>query len=115
MDDHGERRRYRRFEIPGGKVKIKKTSFPVLNVGVDGINILCNKELSTGEVVQLELIIPKEKPLRLRSKVIWTNPVALSRDIIIGLEFLPFDENKDHNSSEAKNMLRRLYARYIDS
>ncbi|MFC1495213.1 PilZ domain-containing protein [Thermodesulfobacteriota bacterium] len=116
MANHGERRKYRRFEIPDGKIKIKKTSFyPVLNSGIGGINILFDMELKTGKVIQFELIAPEEEPMKFNAKVIWTNPVPLSSDIITGFEFSPFDENKDHNSPEAMSLLRRLYARYIDN
>ena len=46
MADYGERRLYRRFEIPGADAKIKKSPiYPVLNCGVGGINILFDREL----------------------------------------------------------------------
>lgn len=124
MEYHEERRKYRRFEIPEAKAKIKKSSsfsllksfssYPVLNISIGGVMILFDGELSTGEVIHFELIVPEEKSLKFHAKVKWTNPVPLSCDMITGFEFLPFDEDKHHNSTEAMNLLRRLYARYID-
>ena len=115
MADYGERRLYRRFEIPGADAKIKKSPiYPVLNCGVGGINILFDRELKTGKVIEFELVVPGEESLKFHARVRWTNPVPLSSDIMTGFEFLPFDENKDHNGPEALSLLRRLYARYID-
>ena len=119
-----ERRKYRRFEIPGGAVKIGKIesypsykpfsrSYPILNACIGGVNILCTKALNTGEDLHLELHAPGEKAVRLRSKVIWTAPVPLSRDLLTGFTIYPFGEGKDFNPPEALVILRRLYARYI--
>ena len=119
-----ERRKYRRFEIPGGTVKIGKItshlsykpfskSYPILNVCISGVNILCTKALNTGEDIYLELNAPGENAIRLRSKVVWTSPVPLSKDILTGLKIYPFGEGKDFNPPEALSVLRRLYARYI--
>lgn len=124
MKEYVERRKYRRFEVPGALVKIGKAQkyplfrpfsnpFPLLNACVGGVNILCSKALNTGENQLLELQAPGEKAVRLRSKVVWTNPVPLSTDILIGFELYPFGEGKDLNPPEAMGILRRLYERYI--
>jgi hypothetical protein len=121
-----ERRKYRRFEIPGGLVKIGRVpgypslkafsqSYPLLNACIAGVNILFPVAFNTGEEILLELHSPGEKAIRLRSKVIWTSPVPLSNDILTGFEFLPFGEDKGLNPPEAIGILRRLYARYITS
>ncbi len=120
-----ERRKYRRFEIPGGKAKIVKLAgfsflkpfsrpYPILNASMGGVNILCTKEFCTGEELLLELHAPGEKAVRVRSKVIWINTVPISNDNIIGFEFFPFGDDKNLNSPEAMGILRRLYARYIE-
>ena len=119
-----ERRKFRRFEIPGGKVKIGKfaghsffkpfsTHCPLLNICIGGLNILSDGAFNTGEDLLLELHAPVEKVIRIRSKIIWTNPVPLSNDTLIGFEFLPFGDDKHLNPHEAMHVLRRLYARYI--
>jgi hypothetical protein len=122
-----ERRKYRRFEIPGGTVKLGKTpgypslfkppskTYPLMNACIGGINILCSMALNTGEDFLLELQAPGEKAVKLRSRVIWTNPVPLSKDILTGFELFTFGENRDQNPPETMGVLRRLYARYIDA
>ena len=122
-----ERRKYRRFEVPGGTAKIGKITgypsifkplsktCPLINACIGGVNILCTRALNTGEDFLIELLAPGEEAIRLRSKVIWTNPVPLSRDILTGFELFPFGEDRDQNPSEAMGVLRRLYARYINA
>ena len=124
MERSNERRKFRRFEIPNAEVQVKKKSrsglikhfsktYPLLNLGVGGLAIPCGVTLRNGEAVILQLIVPGEKPLHLHSKVIWQNPIALSNDMVVGFGFLDFGHNKDQNSPDALNVLRRLYAKYI--
>jgi len=119
-----ERRRYRRFEIPGGGVKYKGITtpilvqhfskpHPVLNAGIGGLAFLSDEELHQGEILLIQLIAPYEDPLYLHSTVKWQGPVALSSDVIAGLEFMEFGDNKDCNPPEALGVLRRLYAKYV--
>ena len=120
-----ERRKYRRFGIPGGEAKIGRLSgyallkpfskpYPVLNMCIGGANILCNREFDTGEDLMLEVYAPDEKAMRLRAKVIWSNSVPISNDILIGLAFSPFGDERHLNPSDAMLVLRKLYARYIE-
>lgn len=123
MERFDERRKFRRFEMPGGEAKYKKIvqpglikhfsrPCPVLNLGVGGLSMLCGKGFRNGETVILQLTAPGEKPLNLRSIVRWQNPVALSNDMIVGFEFMEFGNSKGLNSPDALNVLRRLYAKY---
>jgi hypothetical protein len=119
-----ERRKYRRFEIPGSKVKIMGglgdsllrpflKQYPCLNIGMGGINFLSSKEFIKGEEFVIELNTPEEEKIELRARVIWTNPVAMSKDLKAGCEFFPFGEERHLNSPDAMSILRRLYARYV--
>jgi hypothetical protein len=119
-----ERRRYRRFEIPGGSVTYKRITaliivqhfsrpYPVLNAGIGGLAFLSDEEFYQGERLLIQLIGPYEDPLYLHSTLKWQGPVALSSDVIAGLEFMEFGDNKDCNPPEALGVLRRLYAKYV--
>jgi hypothetical protein len=119
-----ERRKYRRFEIPGSKVKVMPglgssfvrpflKQYPILNMGIGGINFLSTKEFVRGEELAIELNAPEEGEIELLLRVIWTSPVLLSKDHVIGCEFFPFGEERQMNSPDTMNTLRRLYSRYI--
>jgi hypothetical protein len=118
-----ERRKFRRFEIPGGKVKNLTgpgsfllrpflKAYPLLNMGMGGINFLSTREFIKSEELVIEIYAPEEERIQLHSRVIWTNPVPLSKDLVTGCEFFPFGEERHQNSPEEMNTLRRLYARY---
>ena len=124
MSQFAERRRYRRFEIPGGEARHKRIAgpailkhfsklHPLLNVSVGGLALICEENFSHGEEVIIQLEVPKESPLNLHSKVRWQEPIALSADIIVGFEFKEFGDNKNLNSPELLVAIRRLYAKYI--
>lgn len=121
-----ERRKYRRFEIPGGSVKTGKFSGfsifkpvsaarPLLNICIGGLNFLGEKEFRTGEDLLLEIHVPDENIFKVRSKVIWSNPVPISSERLTGLEFFPFIDDRNLNPPEVMTILRRLYARYTDT
>jgi hypothetical protein len=118
-----ERRKFRRFEIPGSRVKIMGClgdsllrpflkQYPCLNIGMGGINFLSTKEFIKGEELNIELYASEEERIELRSRVIWTSPVAMSKDLKTGCDFILFGNERHLNSPDAMNTLRRLYARY---
>ncbi|HJX35024.1 MAG TPA: hypothetical protein VJ373_07605 [Desulfatiglandales bacterium] len=124
MPEFIEKRRYRRFEIPAGSVRYKRIIAPilvqhfskprpVLNAGIGGLAFLSDEEFHQGERLVIQLAAPNENPLYLHSNLKWQDPIALSSDIIAGLEFMEFGDNKDFNLPETLGVLRRLYARYV--
>ena len=126
MNQNGERRKFRRFEIPGGKIRYRKNSgasklkkfsreYQLLNMSLGGLQILCDSEFRYGEEIVLQIQVPKEREIKLYSKVVWQKPVALSNDIVVGFEFNTFGQGKGLNPPEIMNVLRRLYARYMES
>jgi len=124
MPQFVERRRYRRFEIPGGEVRYKRITepailhhfsrpYPILNMSVGGLAFVCEEDFYQGEEIIIQLIAPNEKPINLSSIVRWQGSIALSADLIVGIEFMEFGNNKNLNPPEILAVLRRLYARYI--
>ena len=82
MAQNAEKRRCRRFEIPGGEVKYKKIgllilmkgfskAYPVLSVSKGGLAFLCEEKLRRDEKLAVQLLAPNEIPLNLRSRVRW--------------------------------------------
>ncbi|MDO9530196.1 MAG: PilZ domain-containing protein [Syntrophales bacterium] len=117
-----EKRRARRFEIPGGKVRYKKTgllilvkgfskTYHVVNVSKGGLALVCDEGLDRGEKVMVQLLAPNEKPLNLHARVRWRGSTD-SGDMLLGVEFMPFTGRRGHNSLEALDVLRRLDAQY---
>ena len=124
MPEFVEKRRYRRFEIPGGSVRYKRiiTSIlvqhfsrprPILNAGIGGLAFLSDEEFHQGERIVIQVTAPNEDPLYLHSNLKWQGSISLSSEIIAGLEFIEFGDHEDFNPPETLGVLRRLYARYV--
>jgi len=122
MEQGVKRRRARRFEIPDGKGKYKKTglfvlikgfsaAYHVVDVSKGGLSLACDEELNQGEKLMVQLLAPNEKPLNLRARVRWHRQTN-SGDMLLGVEFMPFTGRRGHNSHKALDMLRRLDAQY---
>ena len=124
MAQHVEKRRCRRFEIPGGEAKYKKIGlliltkgfskvYPVLNVSKGGLAFVCEGKLRRDTKLMVQLLAPKEIPLNLRSRVRWQGQWAGSSAFrVTGAEFMPFGTRRGWNSLEAHDVLGRLDAHY---
>ena len=117
-----ERRSCRRFEIPGGKVRYKKSglsalfkgftkAYPLLNVSKGGLAFECEASFNWGEKITVQLLVPELSPLNLHSII---RRQGDSRDgyPVIGVGFMPFGPRKGWNTHEALEELRGLEARY---
>ena len=120
-----EKRRCRRFEIPGGKGRYRKTgllvfvrgfskTYPVVNVSKGGLAFACEEKLGRNKEVIVQLLAPNENPLHLRAQVCWRGRLAGSADLIVGVQFMSFTGRIGHNPLEALDVLRRLDAQYGD-
>jgi hypothetical protein len=123
MAQYVEKRRCRRFEIPGGEVKYKKIgllilnkdfskAYSLLNVSKGGLAFVCEKKFRRGKKLMLQLLAPNEIPLNLRSRVRWQGQWAGSTFRVTGAEFMPFGTRRSWNSLEALDVLGRLDAQY---
>jgi len=118
-----QKRRTRRFEIPGAKVRYKKIrllvwnsnlsdAYPVMNMSKGGLAFACEERLGTNGKLLLQLLAPNETPMDLRAQVQWQGRHPYSADKIVGVKFMPFGSRRGWNSRKLLNMLRELDARY---
>ena len=118
-----ERRKCRRFEIPGTEVKYQKDrlafssrrfsgALPVLDMSKGGLAFSCGEEIKRGKKLILQLLIPNESPLMLRAQVRWQGKEWNNPDITTGVEFMPFGGRRKWNSIETLDVLRELDVRY---
>jgi hypothetical protein len=118
-----ERRRCKRFEIPGAEGRYKKTGllslfkgfsrpYRVVNISKGGLALACEEKFRPNDEVIIRLIVPNETPLNLRARVRWQGRPVGRMDTIVGVEFKPFGSPRGSNSLEALDVLTRLEARY---
>jgi hypothetical protein len=121
---HGiEKRRCRRFEIPGAAVKFKKRgllvhwrsyseTYPTLNISKGGLSFICNKKLSKGTKLLVQLFISDKTPLNIISIVRRQEQTLGSERRITAIEFMPFVNRHGLNNIETLDVLRKLDQKY---
>ncbi len=123
MAKYVEKRKCRRFEIPGAEVKYKKLGLlilikgfskpcPVLNVSKGGLAFMCEKKLRRGMKLMVQLLVPNEIPLNLRAKVQWQGESAGTVFRTLGVQFMPFGPRRNWNPVDALDVLGRLDEQY---
>jgi len=123
MAKYVEKRKCRRFEIPGAEVKYKKIGLlslnknfseacPVLNVSKGGLAFMCEKKFRSGTKLMVQLLAPNEIPLNLRAKVQWQGESAGTVFRTLGIQFMPFGPRRGWNPVEALDVLGKLDEQY---
>lgn len=118
-----EKRKCRRFEIPGGKAKLKKNGlltvfrrfskeYSVFNMSKGGLAFICAEKFRPGDKLMVQLSAPNEAPLTLRSRVLANGQPEDSAFELVGVEFMPFGNRKDWNCMESLDVLRKLDEQY---
>ncbi|MFC1866702.1 response regulator [Thermodesulfobacteriota bacterium] len=118
-----DKRRCRRFEIPGATGKCKKTglhvllkgfskAYPIVDISKGGLSFTCEETLKKGQKITVQLLAPNEPPLNLRSMIRRVGLSALNKDNMVGVVFMPFGNRSGGNPTEALNVLRRLDEQY---
>jgi hypothetical protein len=118
-----EKRRCRRFEVPGMEMKFKKGGllfwiqafsepYPVSNVSKGGVAFTCDEKLSNGTKVVVKLLIPDGTLLNLNSIIRRQEQMGGSSKKFTGVEFMPFGGRHGWNKIELLDVLRKLDKKY---
>ena len=121
-----ERRRSRRFKVPGAESKYKKLGlqvfikgysepFSVVNVSKGGLAFICEDQFRPNQKLMVQLLTPDEDPLNLYSEVRWRGHVPGIKQKVVGVQFMPFMVNgksNGGNSLEDLEPLSRLDKQY---
>ena len=118
-----EKRRCRRFQIPEGRSRYKKTGLllllsgyskacPVTDVSKGGVSFECQEKFKLGQKVRLELFAPNEEPVILNAKVRRQSGSAAEGQTIAAVEFMPFGSRLGWNPMDTLDVLRRLDTEY---
>jgi hypothetical protein len=118
-----EKRKCRRFKIPGAEGRYQKVgllgvvsgfskAYPVINVSKGGLAFLCENGLRKKKKLIFQLLVPNKTPLNLRS-IVRRQGQGIGDELkITGIEFMPFGERKGLNPPELLDILRDLDTKY---
>ena len=118
-----EKRRCRRFRIPGMEIRFKEKGllfslqkfskpYPVIDISKGGLSFICVKTFAIGKKLVVKLQIPGETSFVLDSVVRRQQRMIGSNEKITGVEFMPFGSRRGLNSPESLDVLRRLDKKY---
>jgi len=118
-----EKRKCRRFEIPGGKTKFKKNGlltifrrfskeYPVANLSKGRLAFISEDKFRPGDKLKIQLLVPNEAPITFRSRVLANGQPEDSAFELVGVEFMPFGNRRGWNGTESLGVLRRLDEQY---
>ena len=121
-----ERRECERFSIPGATVvyRVKKgifgkseythNEYPVYDLSYGGVRFLSQEQLKGNANITLKIFIPEyEKPITFEGKIarVALHP-SQSYNYQIGVQFMPYHDNKGYNPPENLEMLKTLEKRF---
>ena len=123
MGHRVEKRKCRRFEIPGGKAKFKKNGllsvlrrfskeYPVSNLSKGGLAFISEDKFRPGDKLMIQLMAPNETPITLRSRVLACGQPEDSAFEMVSVEFVPFGNRIGWNRVASLDVLRRLDEQY---
>ena len=123
MSEKKDRRYLERLEINGAAISIRREKGlsllerfsepkPVKDITWSSVRFETEKNLKTGEVVELEIIVPGEKKIRVKGHLVWTAKNS-SRDTGYAVvQFLPFGAVKPYNPLKCREQLKKLLNKY---
>ena len=120
-------RRAGRFAVPGATVSFHlgnkeqnefdpaaQETCPVADLSTSGISFLTDMFIAPGPISLRFTYLDREDPIGLEGKVIYSVPhgAGLTYRYRVGVEFHPFSKQKQHNSLDALEALKRLEASF---
>ncbi len=79
----------------------EKTSAITRNLSIEGICFICEKNLTPGDIIKLEIVLPSQsQPLHLEGQVQWVGSLKPTENIEVfeaGVKLFTFKEEEDEN------------------
>lgn len=123
MYQHIEKRRCRRFTIPGAEGSYKRMGLltlkkkfinaqSILDISKGGLAFSCEDNLHKGQKLMMRLTVPDEVPIELYSLVMRVGQWSGSNFNKVSIKFNTFGSHSSCNSMEKLNTLRRWDEKY---
>ena len=119
-----ERRSLKRIQVPGAKVRLKKSSglgvfnllskeSAIIDISKSGLSFEINDDFHSGDIIYIRITFPDGKSFNLKGKIRWfTDDVSeCSR---VGIQFHPFGSGRNYNSLKALEYLRNMDGQKIE-
>jgi len=119
-----ERRSLKRIQIPGAKVRLKRStglnifnvlnkSSALINISKSGLSFEIDEEFRSGDTIEIYVAFPDGKGFNLKGKIRWLKNM-IPNNSRIDIQFYPFGSNRRYNSIKALEYLRKMDGQQIE-
>lgn len=123
MHNGYERRQLERFKIPGAQVHYKQRAGfkhakqisekkPLIDFTKISVRFKSKHTLQPGALVEMVILIPGKKKIRVKGNVIWSTEATEDREGYAVVQFLPFGTDERYNSMRTHDQLQKLEKEY---
>jgi hypothetical protein len=115
-----ERRHLDRFKIPGAEVSYKlpngsSSCVKLVDITRSGIRFETKNGVNIGEIIELEIIVPRKDKIIIKGHVVWTsNPDSKNLPYAV-VQFLVFGSDERYNSMQSYEQLKELSEEYLQT
>ena len=117
------KRKCRRFDIPGAEGRYKKKDLLVafkgfsdlhyvVDISKGGMSFYSDKKFSKGKKLIVQIVVSDEILLTLNAVVRRQEKIIGSSEVMVGVQFLAFNDEEGYNTEESLNILRELDRKY---
>jgi hypothetical protein len=115
-----ERRHLDRFKIPGAEVSYQlpdgsPSRVKLVDITRSGIRLEINNPGIIGEIIELEIIVPRKDKIFIKGHVVWTSKPDSESPAYAVVQFLVFGSDERYNSMQSYEQLKELLEEYLQS
>jgi len=114
-----DRRYLDRYYLPGAEMLYKspEATHPfaryhgptsIVNLSKGGVCFETFEKLTPGKQINMKILIPGEKSIKIKGKIVWISGAGLDKNAQVGMQFLPFGGDKKYNPLHSLARLRNL-------
>ena len=101
-----ERRHLDRFKMPGAKISYKlpdgsSSCVKLVDITRSSIRFEINNSVVIGEIIELEIIVPRKDKIFIKGHVVWTSKPDSESPAYAVVQFLPFGSDERYNSMQS--------------
>ena len=115
-----ERRHLDRFKIPGAEISYKLpdgswSRVNLVDITRSGVRFETKNAVNIGEIIELEIIVPRKDKIYIKGHVVWTSKPDLENPAYAVVQFLLFGSDERYNSMHSYEQLKELAEEYLQS
>jgi hypothetical protein len=115
-----ERRQLDRFKIPGAEILYtlpdgSSSRVMLVDITRSGVRFEINNPVIVGELIELEIIVPRKDKIFIKGHVVWTSKLDSENPAYAVVQFIVFGSEDRYNSMQSYEQLKELSEEYLQT